>query len=157
MKYTVWLLVIGVLATGCNQPRDKNSKPEAHELGTAAAQRDKALTASKVAAQSVRVYAYAERDEFIDAANRELSDIQTEMERLRRAIARSSGAARADAEAKLEVVSDKWAAARAELKRAEAATEASWDDVQIGYRTARSDLKRSFDNARQWLSDRIEP
>ena len=79
------------------------------------------------------------------------------MERLRRVIDRSSGATRADAEARLEVVSDGWAAAKAQLDSAETATEASWEDVQSRYRAARSDLKRSFDDARQWLSERIEP
>ena len=142
MKHTVRIigfLVFGVLATSCNKPTDEDSKAQSDQPGTAAMQREKAITATKEAAQSVRVYAYAERDEFIDAANRELSDIQ------------------ADAEARLEVVSDRWAAAKVQLDRAEAATEDSWEDVQSRYRAARSDLKRSFDDARQWLSERIEP
>jgi hypothetical protein len=153
----IGLLVFGVLATSCNKPKDEDSKAQSDQPGTAATQREKAITATKEAAQSVRVYAYAERDEFIDAANRELSDIQAEMERLRRVIDRSSGATRADAEARLKVVSDRWAAAKAQLDSAEAATEASWEDVQSRYRAARGDLKRSFDDARQWLSERIEP
>lgn len=153
----IGFLVVGVLATSCNKPTDEDSKAQLDRPGTAATQREKAMTATKEAAQSVQVYAYAERDEFIDAANRELSDIQAEMERLHRVIARSSGTARADAEAKLELVSDRWAAAKAQVDRAEAATEDGWEDVQIRYRTARSDLKSSFDDARQWLSERIEP
>jgi hypothetical protein len=141
-------LVVGVVATGCNKPTDKESKANSDDPGTAAAQRDKAMTATKEAAQSVQDYAYAQKGEFIDAAKRGLSDIRAEMERLRAVVDHSTGAARADAEAKLEVVSDKWAAAKAQLDRAEAATDASWEDVQNRYRTVRSDLKSSFDMGR---------
>lgn len=153
----IGFLVVVVLATSCNTLTDEDSKTGSDQPGTAATQREKAMTATKEAAQSIKAYSYAERDAFIDAANRELSDIQTEMERLRRVVARSSGAARADAEAKLEQVSDSWAAAKAQVERAEAATEDGWEEVQIRYRTTRSDLNSSFDDTRQWLSEHIEP
>jgi hypothetical protein len=150
-------LVVGVVATGCNKPTDKDSEAYSDDPGNATAQREKAMTATKEAAQSVQDYAYAQKGEFINAANRELSEFRAEMERLRAVADHSTGEARADAEAKLEVVGDKWAAAKAQLDRAEAATEASWEDVQIRYRTSRSDLKSSLDDARQWLSEQIEP
>lgn len=144
-------VLVGVVATGCNKPMDKESKANSDDRGTAAAQRDNAMTAmtaTKEAAQSVQDYASAQKGEFIDAEKRGLSDIRAEMERLRAVVDHSTGAARADAEAKLEVVSDKWAAAKAQLDRAEAATEASWEDVQNRYQTVRSDLKSSFDMGR---------
>jgi hypothetical protein len=159
MKHTVRImlfLVVGGFVTGC-KATDKDSKAQSDDLGTAAAQREKAMTATKEAAQSIQHYAYAQRVEFIDAAKRELSDIQREMERLRAAADRSTGAARADAEAKLEVLSDKLAAAKTQFDRAATATEASWEDVQNRYQKARGDLKDSFDETRQWLSEKMEP
>jgi len=160
MKHTIRMigfLVVGILATSCHTPADEGAKAQSDKPGTAATQREKAMTATKEAALSVQDYTYAQKGEFIDTAKQELADIRAEIERLRAVIGRSSGAARADAEAKLEVVSDKWDAAKAQLDSAEAATEASWEDVQNHYRTARSNLKSSFDDAREWLSERIEP
>jgi hypothetical protein len=160
MKHTqriMVLVVVGVAATGCNKPTDKDSKAQSLDLETAAAQGERAITATKEAAQSVQDYAYTQKSEFLEAAKRELSNLKAEMERLRSAIERSTGAARADAKAKLEVASDKWTAAKLQLDRAEAATEASWEDVQNRYRAAQTDLKKSINEARQWLSERIEP
>jgi phage protein D len=160
MKHVVrglLLFVVGVFFTGCHNAKDGESEVGTDELGTAAEQRDKAFAATKEAAQSVQEYAYTKRGEFIDAANRELSGMRAEMDRLGAEIDRSRGAARAEAEAKLTVLKEKWGAAKAQLARAETATAASWDDVQNRYRTARSDLNSSFDDTRQWLSQRIEP
>lgn len=152
MKHTVQImmfLMVGAIATGCN----KDSKSQSDDPGTTAAQHEKA----KEATQSIQDHVYARKGEFIDAAKQDLADIQAETERLHAAVERYTGAARADAEAKVAGVSDKWAAAKAQLDRVEAATEDSWEDVQDGYRTAQSELKDSFDDTRQWLSEQIEP
>ena len=151
----VLFLVIGVVSTGCNKSTEKDSKAQSDD--SAAAQRERAMTATKEAAQSVQDYAYAQKGEFVAAAKRQLADIQAETARLGTAIDQSTGPARAAAEAKLEVVNEKLAAATAQLDRAQAAPEAAWQDVQNGYRTAHTDLRDSFDETREWLSKQIEP
>ena len=163
MKRTIriigFLLLEGVggLVMSCVEPTHDDAKDQSDEPGNPAKERENAMTATKEAAEALKVYAYAERDEFIDVANRDLAEIQAEMDRLRQVAARSRGAARADAEAKLEVVAERWADAKAHVERAESATESTWEDAQARYRKTRSDLKTSLDESRQWLSDRIEP
>lgn len=144
------LLAFGSLASGCKEPSTESK-------ATVAAQREKAITATKKADHGVQNYAYAQKGEFIDAAKRELADLQRDMERLRQGVDRSTGAARADAEAKLKVLTDKLATAKTQLDRAEAANEASWEDVQSHYQASRDDLTDSFDETRRWLSKRISP
>lgn len=160
-------LMVGVVATGCDRPTyedsptnsddPKTAAAKRDDPETAAAQREEAITATKEAAESIKNYSHAEKDKFIDEAKRELADIRSEVERLRAEVDRSSGEARADAEARLEVVRQKLDAAKAQIDRAETATEDSWDDVRSGYWTAREDLRTSFDQTRQWMSDRMEP
>ncbi len=159
MKHTLRIILfvaVGAVAAGCNKP-NQDSKAQNDDLETAAATREKAITATNEAATSIENYAYAQKAEFVDAAERELSDFQAEMERLRTKIDQSTGEARDEAQAKLEAVSRKWTAAKAQLDEAKSASAASWEDVQSRYRTAKTDLKSSLDETRQWLSKRIEP
>jgi hypothetical protein len=127
---TVFFLVIGTLAADCSKSSDKGSDALPEQTETTAEKRETALTATKEAAQSIQNYAYAQKDEFAVAAKRQLSEMEASMDRLGTKIDRSTGAARADAKAKLAVVSDKWAATKVHLDEAEAATEGAWQDVQ---------------------------
>jgi hypothetical protein len=153
---SIFFILIGTFATGCKS-KDEAAKAQSGEKASAAAQRDQAITAMKGAARSIQHYTYAQRDEFINAAKRDLTVLKEEVDELRATVDRSSGEARADAEAKLEVVREKWAAAKTHLDQAEAATETGWEDVQSRYRSAHKELKETFDATRQWLSDKIKP
>jgi hypothetical protein len=43
------------------------------------------------------------------------------------------------------------------LDKAKNATESTWDDVKAGFKKAYSELKDGFNQARQWVSDKIAP
>src|SRR5688572_14501587 len=131
-----WFVLVGalaVMATGCNMGMDGDSKGHSGDPESASEKRGEAITA-------ITDYTYAQKEEFVDAAQRELSDIQAEMDRLRTKVDNSTGEVRADAKAKLEVVREKWAVVKAQVDEAETATEETWEDVQQGYQTAQSDL-----------------
>jgi chromosome segregation ATPase len=142
---TTFLLVAG-LAAGCPSTD-----------GESAARRDKATTETKEAALAIQDFAYAQKAEFVDKMKKELVEIQGELDRLSAKVDRSSGAAKADAKTKLEAVREKWAQAKKQLDQAESATESTWDDVKVGFKKSYGELKDSFENTRQWLSDKIEP
>jgi hypothetical protein len=44
-----------------------------------------------------------------------------------------------------------------QLDEARNATESTWGDVKAGFRKGYSELKDGFQNARQWVSDKIAP
>jgi len=74
-------------------------RPSAPKQGEiAAAQLDKAKLETKEAAQSMREYAYAEKAEFVNKMQKELVDIQGELDRLGAKVDRASGAAKVDGE-----------------------------------------------------------
>lgn len=153
---TVAFLIAAAVAVGLT-PTDVTSAAGPEPGETAAAKRDKAKTETKEAAQGGRDYAYAQKAEFAREMRAELAKIQKELDRLSAKVEKSSGTAKADAKAKLEVVRKKWAHAKKRLDEAESATESTWDDVKDGFRKSYGELKDSFEKARRWLSDKIAP
>jgi molecular chaperone GrpE (heat shock protein) len=149
-------LIVAAIAVGCKSTDDKPALgPKQSE--TVAQQLDKAKTEAKEAAQAMQDYAYAQKAEFVDKMKRELADIRDELDQLSAKVDRSSGAAKADAKIKLEAVREKWTQAKNQLDQAEGATESTWDDVKGGFKKMYAELKESFENTRQWLSDKVEP
>jgi hypothetical protein len=94
---------VGVTSTD----RTLAAGPEQGE--TAAAKREKAKTEAKETAQGMQDYTYAQKAKFAHKMKEELVKIQRELDRLSAKVDKSSGAAKADAEAKLKVVRKKWA------------------------------------------------
>jgi len=80
-----------------------------------------------------------------------------EIERFASRVDKSRGAAKREAKVKLVELREEWAHAMKQLDEVENATEATWDDVKISVKKSYRELKESFDGARLWLSDKIEP
>ena len=150
------VLCAGVSALGCTS-RDGRSAVEPKSQSAAAVQLDKAKADTKQAAQAMRDYAFAERAEFVAKMKGDLVSIQEDLDRLGAKADRASDAARADANARLVSVREKWVQTRKQLDRAESSTASDWDDVKNGFKQSYTDLRDSFNGARQWLSDKIAP
>jgi gas vesicle protein len=150
-----FLLVTG-LAMGCTAT-DESSASGPQQPGTLTAQRDKAITESKEAADAIQDYAYAKKAEFVGQMKNELVEIQKEVEWLAAKIDRTSGAVRAEAKVTLDAVRGKLVQAKERLDQAETAAESTWNDVQGRLKKSHGELKDSVASARQWLSDKIEP
>jgi hypothetical protein len=159
MKHTtpfVALFFVTALVVDCSSA-DKTTSAEPKDGNNAAVQLENVKTANRKAARAMRDYAYAERAEFVREMKEELSQIERELDRLSTKIDSSSDAAKADAKMKLAAVREKWVQARNQLDRAESATGSTWNDVRGGFEKSYSDLKDTFADSRQWLSDKIEP
>ena len=165
MRYTMsvipFLLVAG-FAMGCTSndaiaaaplKSDETTKP----VETASVELKNAKTETNEAAQALKDYANAEKNEFVDNMKKGLVEIQVEIDRMSTEIDRSGSAAKADAEAKLDAMREKWAKAKKQLDQIEIATESNWNENVDGFNQSYSDLTVSFNTTRQWLSDKIEP
>jgi hypothetical protein len=159
MRYTIlivtFLIVLGC-AAGCT-PTEGNAAEGTIQVEPVPKQRDKIDAKTKEAVQAIQDYTYAQKAEFVAKTRKELTEIQTELNRLAARVDRSKGAAKAEAKIRLNAVRENWARAKAELGQAESATEATWNDVKRGLQKSRDELRESFENSRQWLSDKIEP
>jgi predicted nucleic acid-binding Zn-ribbon protein len=87
----------------------------------------------------------------------QLNRIDAELAELTSRLAKSTDAARANAQPKLEALRDKASALRKQLDTVETSTESSWNEVKVGVANGYEDLKDGFRQARQWVSDAIAP
>lgn len=102
-------------------------------------------------------YTYRQRAKFINEMKKELSDIQKDMDELSIKAEKTQDKAKTDAKIKLDALREEMELTKKHIEESEKADETTWEDVKKGFRKANADLKKSFENTRQWLSDKIEP
>jgi hypothetical protein len=148
MKYkmlVIALLGAIALAAGC----DKEQTP--------AQQLDKVQTETKQAAKDMKDYTFAQKGEFVQHMQGQMDALNRDLDALSAKIEKSSDAAKAEAKPKLQAVRDQAAKLNQQLDAAKNATESTWDDVKAGTKKAYEGVKDGFQQARQWVSDKIAP
>jgi predicted nucleic acid-binding Zn-ribbon protein len=141
----VTVLAVAALAVGCNKQQ------------TATQQIDKVQTETKTAAQDMKDYTYAQKDEFVKAMQVQLDALNKDLDQLSAKIDSSSDAVKAGAKPKLQALRDQTAQLNKQLDDAKNATESTWDSVKAGCSKAYDATKDGFNQARQWVSDKIAP
>jgi cytochrome c556 len=147
------LLAVSAFAVGCQQ----SDKSETENREATAKQLEKVKTETKEAAQGMKDYTYAQKTEFVDKMQAEMAVINRDLDQLAAKIEKASDAAKAEAKPKLQALREQADKLNQQLDKAKSATESTWDDVKAGTKRAYSDLKDSFLQARQWVSDKIAP
>ena len=69
----------------------------------------------------------------------------------------STDAVKAEAKPKLQALRDQTAQLDKQLADAKNATDSTWDSVKAGFSKAYNATKDGFNQARQWVSDKIAP
>jgi len=141
----ITFLSVVTFAVGCNQ------EP------TASQQIDKAQTATENAAHDMKDYAFAQKAEFVTKMQGQLDALNKDLDQLSAKIESSSDAIKADAKPKLQALRDQSAQLTKQLDNARNATESTWDSVKATSQEAFDSAKDGFQQARQWLSDKIQP
>lgn len=148
MKHKVLLLTllsVAAFAVGCNKPE------------TTSQQLDKAQEKTAEAAQDMKDYAFAQKAEFTAKMESQLAEINQDLDQLAAKIEKSSDVVGAEAKPKLQALREQTAKLNKQLDAAKNATESTWDDVKAGTRKAYNELKNGFNEARQWVSEKIAP
>ena len=148
------LLSAATLAMGC-KPAAETSATEKREATTA--QIDKVQKETKEAAQDMKDYDYAQKSEFVDKMQIQMTEINRDLDQLAAKIEKSSDAAKAEAKPKLQALRDQTAKLNKQLDGAKGATESTWNEVKAGFKKGYSELKDGFQTARQWVSTKIAP
>ena len=149
----ITLLAVSAFAVGC-KPSDQSATDNRE---TTAKQLDKVQTETKAAAQDMKDYTYAQKTEFISQMQGQLDALNRDLDQLSAKIEKSSDTVKADAKPKLQALRDQADKLNQQLGKAKDATESTWGDVKNGTKKAYNDLKDSFQQARQWVSDKIAP
>jgi len=147
------LFAVSAFAVGCEQ----SEKSTTENREATAKQFDKVKTETKEAAQDMKDYTYAQKTEFVDKMQAEMAEINRDLDQLAGKIEKASDAAKAEAKPKLQALRDQADKLNQQLGKAKSATESTWDDVKAGAKKTYGDLKDSFQQARQWVSDKIAP
>jgi adenine-specific DNA methylase len=149
MKHNKLILITlfsaAAFATGCN-------KDEATSQ-----QLDKVQAKTAEAAQDMKDYSYTQKDEFVAKMQGQLAEINKDLDQLAAKIEKSSDAAKAEAKPKLEALREQATKLNKQLDEAGSATESTWNDVKAGFKKGYGELKDSFQQARQWVSEKIAP
>jgi chromosome segregation ATPase len=141
----VILLSIAAFAVGCEKKQ------------TASQQIEKVKVETKQAAQDMKDYTFAQKAEFVAAMQVQLDALNKDLDQLSAKIDSSSDAVKAEAKPKLQALRDQAAQLNQQLDDAKNATESTWDSVKAGCSKAYDATKDGFNQARQWVSDKIAP
>lgn len=154
-QLTIGFLALTVFAPGCGPPSAERSVTETRKA--TAEQFEKVKKETKEATREMKGYAYAQKAEFVAKMQAQLDDINRELDQLAAKTAKSSEAAKAEAEPKIRSLRDQTAKLNRQLDEAKNATESTWRDVEASFRKGYDELKDGFHQARQWVSEKIAP
>ena len=141
----ITLLFIAAFAVGCKKEQ------------TTSQQIEKVKTETKQATQDMKDYTFAQKAEFVKTMQGQLDALNKDLDELSAKIDSSSDAVKAEAKPKLQALRDQAAQLNKQLDEARNATESTWDSVKTGFQTAYEATKDGFNQARQWVSDKIAP
>ncbi len=147
-------MLAAVLFAGCNQPPD--TKPMVADTNPPP-RFEQVKEETKEAAHTAKEYAYAQKNEFAEKMRRELDKLNQEMDALGEKIENSTANAREEGKIKLQALRDKKDELAKKLDRVSDANEGTWDEFKAGFKQGVEDVKKSVNDARQWLSDKIAP
>ncbi len=144
-KPMITLLSAALFVVGCNKEE------------TTSQQLDKAQAKTEKAAQDIKDYSYAQKAEFVEKMQSQLTGLKSDLDQLAAKIEKSSDAVKAEAKPKLQALRDQTAQLDKQLDEVRNATESTWDSVKGGFKKAYESSKDGFQQARQWVSDKIAP
>jgi ElaB/YqjD/DUF883 family membrane-anchored ribosome-binding protein len=138
-------LSIAAFAVGCKKEQ------------TTSQQIENVKTETKQAAQDMKDYTFAQKAEFVKTMQGQLDALNKDLDELSAKIDSSSDAVKAEAKPKLQALRDQAAQLNKQLDEAKNATESTWDSVKAGFQKAYEATKDGFNQARQWVSEKIAP
>ena len=141
----ITFLAAATFAVGCEKEK------------TTAQQVETVKTETKQAAQDMKDFTFAQKDEFVKFMQGQLTTLNQDLDKLAAKIDASSDAIKAEAKPKLQALREQAAKLNTQLADAQNATESTWDSVKAGTKTAYEAVEKGFNDARQWVSNKIAP
>ena len=151
---TIAFLAVAAFSVGCKPSEDKVVTEKREATGQ---QIDKLKKETKEAAQGMKDYTYAQKEEFVQKMKTDLDGINKDLDLISAKIEKASDAAKAEAKPKLQALREQTDKLGKQLEVAKGATESTWDEVKTGFKKGWGELKDGFQQARQWVSEKIAP
>jgi thiamine kinase-like enzyme len=138
-------LALAAFAVGCNKDQ------------TTEQQMESVKTQTKEAAQDMKNFTYAQKAAFVSQMQGQLAALNKSLDELSAKIDRASDAVKAEAKPKLQALRDQAAQLNKQLAEAGNATESTWESVKAGCQKGYDATVEGFNQARQWMSDKMAP
>lgn len=139
------VLSIAAVAVGCNKEQ------------TTSQQMEKVQTEATQAAQDIKSYTFAQKEEFVKVMKSQLDALNKDVDALATKIDSSSDTVKAEAKPKLQALRDQVAQLNKQVDEVKNANESTWDSVKSGFAKAYDETKGGINQARQWVSDKVAP
>jgi cytochrome c556 len=152
-KYIIAAFVATIMATGCSPSKDKTTMQE----NAVVKQIDKAQDAVKDASMDLKNYTYERKAEFVAAMNKQVAVLEINIKELSSMIEKSSDKVKTEAEPKLAALRQQSELLTKQVEAISKSTPTTWDGIKADANSAYVSLKDSLAQARQWVSDKIEP
>ena len=153
-KLVITFLASAAFVVGCKPSAEQSA---AANRAATEQQIEKVKQATQEAAQDLKDYAYAQKGAFVQKMQSQLAEINRELDELSAKVEASTDAAKAEAKPKIQTLREQAAKLDKQLDLAKEATESTWEDVKAGVKKGYGEFKDGFQQARQWVSDKIAP
>ena len=162
MKFTTLLFgltVLSFLSVGCEPTGDRTSDPATETTRDQTTRTDGNRTDGAVGAgaRDTREYAYEERTQFGVSMEAELEEINRSIDQLATRIDRADAETKAAASTRLNELRNQADLLQEQIDGAKNASASTWDNVKATTRETHTNLKNNFEDARQWISNKLEP
>lgn len=134
-----------VLAPGCDRQPSVSDRMEQVQVQ------------AKEAGRDIQDFTFAQKAEFTESMRKNLAAMNAELDQIGARIEKSGDAAKAEAQPKLQALREQMKSLDRQLDDARNATESTWDQVKDGTKKAYAEVEAAFNQARQWVSDKIAP
>ncbi|HPS31751.1 MAG TPA: hypothetical protein PLZ43_15960, partial [bacterium] len=124
------VLLTGSIFTGCDWLNEKSASQKRQEELIAKLDQDK--KDKDEAIKETMDYTYRQRVEFIDSMNKELAEIQKDLDQLSEKAEKTKSEAKADAKIKLDALRQEMELTKKHIKETENSDEQTWEDVKKG-------------------------
>ena len=138
-------LAVAAFTVGCDKRNATDQHPAKVEVKTADIERD------------IKNYTSEQRAEFMEKMQRQLTEINHDLDQLATKIEKSSDSVRAKAKPKLQALRDHAAQLSNQLEEVRNTTKSTLESVKAGSKTAYNDSKDGFNPAHQWVSEKNAP
>lgn len=155
LSLIVPLSAVAILSVACKPSSDTDTaqaRPATVDQQMTEAQRGASETS-----RTFQAYTYEQRGELVANLNQQLDELNNRIDELSDNVAKASLAVRAEAEPRLQELRLKAKVLAQQLDDVEKATPSTWDSVKARASMAYDDVMDNFQQARQWVSEKVAP
>jgi len=152
-KYIISTLIATIMFVGCSPSKNKAEA----EKEAVTKQIDKTQDAAKDSAMDLKAYTYEQKNEFVDAMKKQVAVLETNIQELSTMIEQSSDEVKAEAKPKLAALRQQSLLLSKQIEQIDQSTPSTWENIKFQTQKAYGSLKDSLIQARQWVSEKIEP